>query len=60
MKFGQLIECNMRKIFLEKSYSRCGGETSPSPFSKKIKLSLSLDQQSKVFIVWQVEGIEIY
>ena len=26
MKFGELIECNMRNIFLEKSYTRCGGE----------------------------------
>ena len=31
MKFGQLIECNMRKKF-EKSYIRCGGETSLRPF----------------------------
>ena len=28
MKFGQLIECNMRNIFLEKSYAKYGGETS--------------------------------
>ena len=27
MKFGQLIEYNMRNIFLEKSYTKCGGET---------------------------------
>ena len=27
MKFGQLIEYNMRNIFGEKSYSKCGGET---------------------------------
>ena len=26
MKFDQLIECNMRKILLEKSYTKCGGE----------------------------------
>ena len=26
MKFGQLIESNMRNIFLEKSCSKCGGE----------------------------------
>ena len=44
MKFGQLIECNMRNIFLEKSYTKCGGETSPRPFSGKLKLSISLDQ----------------
>ena len=44
MKFGQLIECNMRNIFLEKSYTKCDGETSPRPFSEKLKLSISLDQ----------------
>ena len=48
MKFGQLIECNLRNIFLQKPYTICGGETSPRPFSEKLKLSLSLDQQSKV------------
>ena len=47
-KFGQLIECNMKNIFLEKSYTKCGGETSPRPFSEKSKLSVSLDQLSKV------------
>ena len=31
MKFGQLIEYNMRNIFLEKSYEKCGGEASPRP-----------------------------
>ena len=40
MKLGQLIEYNMRKIFLEKLYTKCGGETT----SKKLKLSMSLDQ----------------
>ena len=44
IKFGQLIECNMRKIFLEKSYTKCDGETSPRPFSEKLKLSISLNQ----------------
>ena len=44
MKFGQLIECNMRNIFLEKSFAKCGGETSPRLFSEKLKLSISLDQ----------------
>ena len=48
MKFGQLIEHNMRNIFLEKSYTKCGGETSPRSFSEKLKLSISLDQKSKV------------
>ena len=44
MKFGQLIEYNMRHISDEKSYTKCGGETIPRPFSKKSKLSISLDQ----------------
>ena len=44
MKFGQLIECNMRDIFLEKSYTKCEAETSPKPFSEKLKLSISQDQ----------------
>ena len=44
MKFGQLIECDMRNIFLERSYTKCGGETSPRPFSEKLKFSVSLDQ----------------
>ena len=42
VKFGQLIEYNMRKI--EKLYPKYGRETSPKPFSKKSKLSISLDQ----------------
>ena len=44
MKFGMLIEYNMRNIFLEKSYRKCGGETSPRSFSEKLKLSVSMDQ----------------
>ena len=44
MKFGQLIEYNMRNIFVEKSYTKCAGETIPRPLSKKSKLSVSLDQ----------------
>ena len=37
MKFGQLIEYNMRNIFVEKSYTKCARETIPRPFSKKFK-----------------------
>ena len=44
MKFGQLIECNMRNVFLEKPYTKRGGGTIPRSFSKKSKLSKSLDQ----------------
>ena len=36
-KFGQLIECNMSHIFLEKSYTKCSEETSPRTFSEKLK-----------------------
>ena len=48
MKFGQLIECDMRNIFLEKTYTKWGGETSPRPFSEKLKLRISLDPDCKV------------
>ena len=43
-KFGQLINYNMKKNFLEKSYTKCGGDTIPRPFSKKSKLTISLNQ----------------
>ena len=37
--------CNKRNIFLEKSYTKCGRETSHSLFFKKSKLSISQNQQ---------------
>ena len=43
MKFGQLIKYNMRSISVEKSYTKCAGETIPRPLSKNSKLSISLD-----------------
>ena len=43
MKFSQLIENEMRNIFLGKSYTKCGRQTNPRPFSEKLKLSISLD-----------------
>ena len=43
MTFSQLIDYDMKNIFLEKSYRKYGGETSPRPFSEKLKLSISLD-----------------
>ena len=48
MNFGQLIECNVRKIFLEKPCTKCHGETSPRHFPEKLKLSIFPDQESKV------------
>ena len=44
MKFGQLIEWNMENIFHEQLCAKCGGETSPRPFSEKLKFGISLDQ----------------
>ena len=40
-KLGHVIEYNMRYIFLEKSYTKCSGETIPRPFSKKSKIEYS-------------------
>ena len=42
MKFGHLIEYNMRNTILEKAYTKCGGET--RTFPGKLKLSISLGQ----------------
>ena len=51
----------MGNIFLETSYTKCCGETIPRLASKISKLSIFLDQWSKVlcslfFVVCQVEG----
>ena len=35
MKLGWLIEYNVRNIFLEKSYTKCGEQTIPRLFTKK-------------------------
>ena len=43
MEFGQLMKYNMRNIFIEKSYTICGGTTIPRTVYKKSKLSISLD-----------------
>ena len=49
LKFGLLIEYNMRNILLEKLYTKYVGEDSSWPFYlKKSKFSISLDQQSKM------------
>ena len=37
MKFCHLIKYNMRNIFLEKSYTKCGEEASSDPFIKNQK-----------------------
>ena len=43
MKSGHVIEYNMKNIFLEKLYTKCGGQTILRLFSKKLKFSISLD-----------------
>ena len=48
MRFGQLLKYNIRNIFIETLFTKCGRETIPRPFSKRSKLSISLDQYSKV------------
>ena len=65
MKFSQLIEYKMRNIFLENLYIKCGRETSSSPFSEKLKLSISLEQQSNIlyslFLLYgKLRAIDIY
>ena len=48
MKFGQLIECNMRNSFFEKLYAKYGGEVCPRHLYKKSKLSISPNQQPQM------------
>ena len=44
IKFGQLIWYKIRKILLQKSFTKYGGETIPRSFSKKSKLSICLEK----------------
>ena len=62
MKFGQLLEYNMRNIFVEKSYTKFSGETIPRPFFKKLKLSRSLPKVLySLFLSYaKLRTIEIY
>ena len=48
MKIAQLIEYNIKNIFLEKLYTKCGGEASLRVFYKNLKFSICLDQQSEM------------
>ena len=38
VKFAQLMEYNMKKNFIEKSYTKCGRETIPRSFSKQSEI----------------------
>ena len=60
IKCGQLIEYQTQK-----TSTKCGGDTIPRPFPRKLKLSISLDQYSKVlyclFLYYaKLRTIEIY
>ena len=56
MEFGQLIEYDMRNLFLGKSHTKYGAEIIPRIFPKEPKLGIFLDQKSKVlyslFLLW--------
>ena len=61
MKPGQLVSYKLRNIFLEKSYTKCFGETFPRPFSKKSKLAylwINILKFYFAFIVCQVENYQ--
>ena len=51
-KFPEIRKYNLRNIILENSYTKCGGETIPRPFSKNSKLGISLDQYFKVLYIF--------
>ena len=52
MKFVQLIEYDMGKIFLKKSYTKCGRETIPRPSSKNQKWGYLWINSLKFCTVW--------
>ena len=60
MKFGQLLEHNMKNIFLEKLNTKCGGETTVKPFSKKVKIELISGSTYSLFLLYaKLRAIEI-
>ena len=49
----------MKKKNLKKSYTKCGGETTPRLFSKKLKFSLWINTLAElVFNAYLVEGYQ--
>ena len=62
MKFGHLIEYNLKNIFLKKSFAKSGGENSSRPFYEKSKLHISLDQQFEILyrLFLSYVQVEIY
>ena len=49
----------MGNNLLEKLYTKCGGENSPTPFSEKSKLSISLDQRCKVLYILRLLYVQV-
>ena len=65
MKFGELLGCNMKKFFLEKSYTKGCAKLVLDPFMKKSKLGISLELEFEMlycmFLLFvQVEVYQIY
>ena len=65
MKFRRLKDYNMRNIFPQKSYTKCGVETSPRPFFEKWKFNIPLNELAKVsdslFLLYvKLRAIKIY
>ena len=51
MKFVQLLEYKMRNIFLEKSCTKCGGETISDPFLQNQNYAYLLANIPKFYTV---------
>ena len=51
IKFGQFRECNMRKNFIEKSYTKCRGETSPRTLPKNQNWAYILINSLKFYTI---------
>ena len=59
MKFGQLVEYNLKDLFLEKPSTICGGKNSSRLFSGKIKLGLKFYAVCLCYIYSKLRDIEI-
>ena len=67
MKFGQLVEYNIRNIFLEQSYTKCGEKTIRRPFLKNQNWEYLWNNSLKFYTIcfcrvassWLSEYIEV-
>ena len=60
IEYGQLIEYNIKSIFLKKPCTKFCGVTSPRPFSGKLKLRISKVLYSLFLLYPKLVAIEIY